>query len=448
MSKNKLSEKIERSTISDFSKDFHKNPHYLLSQNAATLVDLNEVLLSRKQYNQINHNFSDCLSQEASASSQEKTGRCWLFAALNVMRLEMMKKYQLKNFEFSQNYLFFWDKLERANYFLENIIKTRAEKGDSRIVNWLLSCPIGDGGQWSMFVNLVNKYGLVPKTAMPENFPSNNSLRMNQILFGKLREFAMRLRNSKKKSLSELRSEKQRFLKVIYRILCIFLGEAPQKFDWCFRDKNDKHHEYLDLNPHSFLQKHVPYEVNDKVCLIHAPMQNKDFYKSYTVEYLGNVIEGQAIKYINLPINVLSQVAATSIKWDEAVWFGADVGKDFSLKLGSMDAELYDTELALGTKVRLNKGQRLEYLQSLPNHAMVLTGFDRKNKKIEKWKVENSWGEKHGEKGYFCMTHSWFKEHLFEVVVDKKFLAKKVLQLLEEKSEILPPWDPMGTLAK
>jgi bleomycin hydrolase len=440
---------LNSSLLKQFQKNFESCDKNILAQNAAGHVAISNIATNRNEFSSTQHCFSNSIKLEGKATNQHQSGRCWLFAALNTIRLPLMKKYHLEDFEFSQAYLFFWDKLEKSNFFLENILATRSLPQDSREVHFLLACPQSDGGQWHMFVNLVEKYGLIPKSNMPDTFPAKKSAGLNQFLSGKLREYAcfLREKNQKKASLASLKKEKMLMMQEVWNILCIFLGTPPTTFDWQFKDKKDKVHSFSNLTPKSFVKKHLPYKFSDQVCLINAPTKDKPFQKTYTVKFLGNVVEGEPIIYLNLPISELKRTAIASIKQNNAVWFGCDVGKEFHRELGSLDMDIYDNELVFGTKFNLSKAQRLDYRQSLMTHAMVLSAVDLKNNKPKKWRIENSWGEKIGDKGYLVMTDAWFDEYLYETVVDKKFLTPKQRTLLKQKPKELAPWDPMGSLA-
>jgi bleomycin hydrolase len=314
----------------------------------------------------------------------------------------------------------------------------------------LLSEPVQDGGQWDMFVNLIEKYGVLPQSVMPESFQSSQSRMMNGLLTRKLREFAWKLREENKKGtkLTELRKSKEDMLSTIYSMLCIFLGNPPETFDWQVRDKKKKFIRINDLIPLDFYKNHVNINLKDKVCLIHAPMSNKKMNELYTVRYLGNVIDGEIIKYANVEMDDIKRASVKSLKNNEAIWFGCDVGKMFHRDLGVMDVDLYDYESVLATNFSMDKGTRLEYGDSLMTHAMLFTGVDLVKNQPTKWRVENSWGEKGGNKGYFLMTDKWFDEYNFEVVIDKKYLPKRILEIFNQEPVALDPWDPMGSLAK
>jgi bleomycin hydrolase len=384
-------------------------------------------------------------------TNQKSSGRCWGFAGLNLFRIYLGRKYNLKKFEFSQNYFIFCDKLEKSNYFLENIIKTADEPLDGRLVMHLLTDPIQDGGQWHMFVNLIEKYGVLPQTEMPESFQSSQSMRMNRMITRKLRGFAKDLRVAYEKGADtkKLRVMKEDMLRTIYQMLTICLGSPPEKFEWQIRDKDKKFHRFEKLNPKQFYKEHVGLDLNDYVCLINCPMSDKSYNEIYTVDYLGNVVEGSIIRYLNLPSKRLKEVAAASIKDDHPVWFGCDVGKHFHRNLGVMDMDIFDFELFYSTDFPMTKTDRLEFGDSQMTHAMLFTGVDLDGRgHPRKWQVENSWGEKRSDKGYDIMTDSWFDEYNYEVVVYKDYITKDEFSLYQKDPVVLPPWDPMGALAK
>ena len=444
-----MRENITLSNIRKFNKSFNSSTSNQLARNALIQNDINKVAVHWENYSKINHIFSNTISKQLPVTNQKSSGRCWGFAGLNLLRLEIVKNYNLSNFEFSQNYFMFWDKLEKANYFLENILKTLDQNYDSRLMMHLLQAPVQDGGQWDMFVNLIEKYGLVPKSVMPETNHSSKSSMMNYFLTHKLRECAFILRKSKKPrtTIKQLRSKKEEMMSVIYSLLCMFLGNPPTKFDWSIKDKNNKFTRFNNLDPLDFYHKFTKVKLKNKVCLINAPMSNKKMNELYTIDFLGNVVGGNIIKYANVEINELKKAAIKSIKNDEAVWFGCDVGKMFNRELGIMDMDLYDYEKLFDTKFKMNKASRLEYGDSAMTHAMLFTGVDLKRNTPTKWRVENSWGDKNGDKGYYLMSDSWFDEYNYEVVVDKKYLSNKTLEIFNREPHNLEPWDPMGALA-
>ena len=441
---------VTLTNIKKYRRNFNNNPTSKLSMNAATRTDVRKVAMNWDAFRDIDHTFSDKVSGEMKATSQMRSGRCWGFAGLNLLRVYLGRKYKLKNFEFSQNYFMFFDKLEKSNYFLENIIETVEHPIDSRLVMHLLSSPVQDGGQWDMFVNLLKKYGTVPKKVMAESYQSSHSAQMNKLVTRKLREFALQLRiaSSKDKPEADLRIMKEDMMSTIYQMLCISLGTPPEKFDWSIRDKKSKFQRFTELTPKKFYENHVDIDLDEFVCLINDPRSFTDYNKTYTVEYLGNVFGGNIIRYLNLENEELKKYTIKSIKADDPVWFGCDVGKFFTRQFGVMDMNLFEFDRFYGTSFNMDKSQRLEYGDSVMTHAMLFTGVDLKDKKPKKWRVENSWGDEHGEKGFDIMTDPWFDQFMYEVVIHKKHLTKKLIDLYNTEPIPLPPWDPMGSLAR
>ncbi|MCH7612039.1 MAG: C1 family peptidase [Candidatus Marinimicrobia bacterium] len=446
-----MSSYILRKDLKSYRKSANENPQVRLARNAAVRGDIMDLAMDWEAFRKIDHTFSEMVSGQMKVTNQKSSGRCWGFAGLNLFRIYLGRKYNLKKFEFSQNYFIFWDKMEKSNYFLESIIKTADEPRDSRLIMHLLSDPVQDGGQWHMFTNLIEKYGVVPQSEMPESYQSSQSMRMNRMITRKLRGFAKDLRNIHKKGadIKELRSMKDDMLRTVYQMLTICLGTPPEKFDWQVRDKDKKFHRFENVTPKKFFEDHVGLNLKNYVCLIHCPMSDKTFNEVYTIDYLGNVVEGEIILYLNLPSKRLKEAAASSIKDDDPVWFGCDVGKHFHRNLGVMDMDIFDYELFYSTDFPMTKGDRLEYGDSQMTHAMLFTGVDLDRKGLpRKWRVENSWGDKRGDKGYDIMTDSWFDEYTYEVVVHKDYITKDEFSVYQKEPVILPPWDPMGALAK
>ena len=442
---------ISLDTIQKFNEKINKDSHAKSARNAAFRNNLLEVSMDWDYFRTIDHTFSDVIKGEMPSTNQKSSGRCWGFAGLNLFRIHLGRKYDLKDFQFSQSYFMFWDKLEKSNYFLDSIISTYDKDWNSRLVMHLLSNPIQDGGQWDMWVNLVNKYGVVPQSEMPESYSSSNSRLMNKLITRKLRENAMILRKNLSKGAldNDIQLLKNEMLQEIYKMLTIHLGTPPDSFDWQVRNKKKKFLRFEGLTPKSFYDEHVKLNLEDFVCLINCPMSDKEYNKVYTVDYLGNVVEGNAIRYLNVDSKTMKDATIKSLKNDEPVWFGCDVGKHFHRDLGVMDIDLFDYDSFYGLDFGMNKADRLEYGDSQMTHAMLFTGVDLdKNNNPVKWRVENSWGIKGGDKGYHIMTDKWFDEYNYEVVVHKDCVSDRLLELyLNEEAVHLDPWDPMGALA-
>lgn len=436
--------------IRQFQTDFETHPAFRQSMNAITANKASKVALNRRTASKIDHSFSIQLSENP-ATSQKQSGRCWMFAALNLFRSRAQEAMNLeKGFEFSQNYTMFWDKLEKANYFLENILATLNEPVGSRLLDWLLQSPVQDGGQWDMFVNLIEKYGVVPKTIMPETESSSATGPMNQFLTGKLREFGCRLRTASESGAEsgDLRSLKSEFMSEIYRFLVIHLGEPPKAFGYQWRDKDKKFTRVDEISPRDFYKEYVGFDLKQMVCLIHDPRPDHPLNRIYTVKFLGNVSGGQPTTYLNTDLGTIKKAAIEQIEKGSSVWFGCDVGKYLERDLGVMDLDIYDYESVYGTDVNLSKAERLMYGHSQMTHAMVFTGVDLDSSgNSRKWRVENSWSAEPGDKGFFQMSDAWFDQFMYEVVVDRHLLPDSLLAAFKEPVIELEPWDPMGSLA-
>jgi bleomycin hydrolase len=430
-------------------KDFAASPAYRLAQNAVTRVTVDDVTISREIINGTGHSWS-VLLDDWKVTNQERSGRCWLFAGLNLLRVGAMHKMGLKEFEFSQNYAMFWDKIERANYFLEAVIETADRELGDRTIAFLLQSAAEDGGQWNMFAALVGKHGLVPKSVMPETQSSSNTGRMNAILRTQLRQGARAVRAAYAAGgAAAARAEKAEILRVIYRVLCIHLGTPPERFDWQWTDKDREFHRDGVLTPQEFAAKYVELPVADYVCLVHDPRATSPQGRTFTVEYLGNVIGAPPVTYLNVDVPLLKRLTAASLSAGEPVWFGCDVGKMMSNEYGIWDAALYDLPSVYDTPFDLDKAARLEYGESQMTHAMLFTGVDLgADGASRRWRVENSWGSDTGRDGFYTMNDSWFDEYVFEIAARRSALPPELQAALDTEPIVLPAWDPMGALAR
>lgn len=444
-----MSEKsITFSNLQGFKSKMLSEPSHGILQKAIVNSGIDAVTMNKQAQIDMQFTFSKEI-KTGDITNQMSSGRCWMFAGMNVLRKQVMAKCNLKTFELSQNYILFYDKLEKANYFYENILDTLDMGTETRLIAWLLGGPLNDGGQWDMLVNLIEKYGVVPKWTMPETFHSSNTRVMTSLLTRKLRKDAAYLRQLHYGGTSDkhLRELKEKMLGEIYIVLCRCLGTPPEKFDFEYVDKDDKFFRNEDLSPKTFYNSYIDIPLTDYVSLINAPTQDKPYNRTYTVQRLGNVVGGRNIKYLNLPVEDLKRAASLQLLDDEVVWFGCDVGKMLNRDLGIMDLTMYDYNSALGTDFELTKAEQLDYGDSLMTHAMVFTALNIVDGKTVRWKVENSWGDKSGKDGWFVMSDNWFDKYMYQVVVNKKYLSKEQLAALDQKPIELQPWDPMGSLA-
>lgn len=424
------------------------DPSLRLALNAVTRSGIDESALDRDKVIATPTVVSNRLDNWA-ATSQKKSGRCWLFSSLNLLRATARKNLGVKDFEFSQNYAMFWDKFERANFFLNDIIATASEPLGSRLVQFLLREVEGDGGQWDMAVSVYQKHGVVPKQAMPETQPSSNTHRMDTQLQALLRRRALDLRELATTGAGpeELSAAREGVLADVWRILVISLGNPPSSFEFGWRDDDGGYHTDGTLTPLEFYQRHVGIDLSGYVCLVDDPRREHPKGRALTVEHLGNVVGGRQIRYINAPVEVMKKLAAETIENGDPVWFGADVSPQSERDSGLLVGDLYDYSGLFGVDLSTSKEQRVISGESAMNHAMLFTGVDIADGSPRRWRVENSWGDAPGDKGFFTMDDAWFSNYVFEVVVRIEALPDDLRAAVTEEPLALPAWDPMGTLA-
>lgn len=372
-------------------------------------------------------------------TDQQQSGRCWLFTGLNVLRAQMMAKYGLDEMEFSQNYCFFYDQLEKANLFLQGIIDTREKPMDDKMVEWLFRNPISDGGQFTGISDVIGKYGVVPSSVMPETYSSENTSQIARLVGLKLREFGLQLRDEAAKGVkvSALEAKKTEMLSTVYRMLALAFGEPVERFTWTM---NGETKEYT---PQSFYQEYLGNDLtNNYVMLMNDP--SREYYKCYEIDFDRHVYDGKNWTYVNLPVEDIKAMAIESVIDSTMMYFSCDVAKFLDSKRGTLDLKNFDYESLMGTTFGMNKKQRVQTFASGSSHAMTLMAVDLdKDGKPKKWMVENSWGAEAGYKGHLIMTDEWFDEYMFRLVVEKKYVPEKVLNILKQKPIRLPAWDPM-----
>lgn len=420
-----------------------------LARNAATQVGIEAASLNREKIQHTSTAVSHRLD-DWKATSQKKSGRCWLFSSLNFLRSRARESLGIKNFEFSQSYVFFWDKFERANWFLTDIIATSDEPVDGRLVQFLLGDVLGDGGQWDMAVSVYMKYGLVPKEVMPESEASTNSRPMNARLRAVLHIGALRLREAiaAGASAEEVDAQRRKILADVWKILVVCLGEPPVRFNWQWRDDEGNFHRDGEITPHEFYERHVGVDLSEYICLVDDPRPENPKGSMETVEHLGNVVGGRPIRYLNAPVEEIKRIAAAQIAAGEAVWFGADVSQPYDRGLGFFVTGIHDYDGLFDVDFSSMKLERVRSGESAMDHAMLFTGVDLDEAgQPRAWRVENSWGDEPGDSGFFTMDDQWFTDNVFEVVVPKSALPEDLAAAVDTEPIVLPAWDPMGTLA-
>lgn len=435
--------------INEYEKEFLEDKRNIVAMNAATYNGVQKVARDVNALKDEPFAFNVDI-KNGEVTNQKQSGRCWMFASMNVLRNIVIKKFNLENFELSQSYTLFWDKLERCNYYMEAVIEKANEPLEDRVMDYLMSDLLSDGGQWDMFVNIVKKYGLVPKYAYPESQTSSATVQLNKYLCKILRKYTTELRDAvQNEGVKKARELKEEVLKDVYNVLTSTLGQMPEKFDVVLHDKDGKLIEDKGMDAHSFFDKYIGVEIDQYISLINSPTEDKPFNQTYTIKYLGNIIEGKIVKHLNLPIEELKKAAVKQLKDGYPVWFGCDVGRSSVVEdeRAMLDTKAVDYEALFNVDLKLSKEDALDYGYSMMTHAMTFTGVQMNGNEALRFKVENSWGEKFGYKGHFVMTSDWFDQYVYQVVVNKKYLPEKLRKAYEKKAIELSPWDPMGSLA-
>ena len=440
-------ESIKLENLDKQLKEYRKDKRNDVVRHAISKTNLSTVVRSQDEIENVNFDF-EINVKTLSAANQKQSGRCWIFAATNVLREMVAKQLNLGEFELSQSYVAFYDRLEKCNYVLETIIELLDKDYDDRTLTFVLQNGIGDGGQWDMFVNVVNKYGLCPKHVFPETATSSATRDTNLLINFNLRKFASDSKVIfKEKGLEAVRKEKEDVLKRIYFLLINAYGVPPKSFDFEYTDKDGNYYKEEGLTPLRFKEEYIGDKLNDYVSLINAPTKDKPFNKSFTVKYLGNVVGGKIVTHLNLPMERLKELIIAQLKDNQIVWFGSDVGFYGDREAGIWDDRIFDYPSAVDLDFKMDKGESLDFRASAMNHAMCITGVAFKNGKPDKWKIENSWGTANGKDGYYYMSASWFDHFVYQAVVDKKYLSEEELKAYNAKPIELKPWDPMGSLA-
>ncbi|MBN1297285.1 aminopeptidase [bacterium] len=418
---------------------------FKIAMNAATRGNLQDLVLNRNVLNEDAFKFSNEVENKAEITDQKRSGTCWMYADVNWLRLQTMRAFNMESITFSHNWVMFFDKLEKSNLFLNAIIERRACDLDDRELMHILHSPAGDGGEWALFWNVIQKYGLVPMEVMPDTANKENSRYLNGILFYKLREFAGELRamHDRGKTEEALYRRKYVMIEQVFRILSIFLGLPPDRFDWSWRDKDKKYHQEQGITPRQFAQKYIPDIARDMVCIANSPLDRTPYEKVYTQKLFNNAIDGDVWQWLNMPMDILKMYALKILNDNNHVLFGCDVLQQSHTKLGILHHEIYNMDDFFGTQFNGDRRWRFDYGQSVYTHCMVLAGVELANDRPVRWKVENSWGAEVGQKGIFTMSDAWFDEHMIVVWIPKQYLQEDHLRLASQDPVVLPPWFPI-----
>ncbi|WP_346864125.1 C1 family peptidase [uncultured Draconibacterium sp.] len=437
-------QQLDQNAIGEIRNSLKMDAYTKGMQNALSNNDINNLAKNLENINEDDHNFTYRVDVKG-ITNQQKSGRCWLFTSLNLFRPKAMEVFNLNSFEFSQNYLYFWDLFEKANLYLNNMIETADKPIDDRYVQWYLRSPIDDGGMWSSFANLVDKYGMIPKEAMTETHSSDNTRDMVKFINLKLKEDGIRLREAAANGAKpkELQAKRTEMMKEVYRMLVLNLGVPPTEFTWRYEDKNKTVSDYQTYTPMQFKEQVLgDVQVKDYVMLMNDP--TRPFNVHYEIDNYRNVEEGVNWHYVNLANRAIKAMAVESIKNNEAIYASCDVGQQLDRKYGILDVDNFDYESVYGVTFGMNKAERIQTGASGSSHGMALIAVDLdKNGNTTKWQFENSWGTEAGHKGYLTFTDEWFDEFMFRIVIHKKFVTPEVLKIYETEATLLPPWDWM-----
>lgn len=438
---------IDQKMIKALNSRIAKNDLNKLLMNAVSRVDLYELSINRELMKGVDFTFSDELEVSLEATAQQKVGVCWLFAAMNLMRYYTRKNINLKNFEFSGPYLMFWDKLEKANYFLEKVIEFRNRDYHDRELSSFLKEPLPDGGDWYMFVNLVKKYGMIPASVMQHSAYSKDSTMINKVLATKLRRDAAEIRQMSRDGLTldKIQAKRKQFIEEVYSILVICFGTPPQKFDWSYRNEDKAFFREKDITPQNFYKKYVGLDLDEYVSVWSSPLSDTPYNQVYSMAHVRKMVGGNTLLSLNIDFKEFKDYALNKLKQHEPVLFSCDVTKDCLRKEGLLLKNLYNFDLVFQTPFRLEKADRLEMGETSMTHCMLIVGVDLDDAgQPVKWKIENSWGAEVGSKGYFTMSDEWFDDNVYQLIVTKKDLGTQKLALLDQEPVVLPLWHALG----
>ncbi|MDR0765809.1 MAG: C1 family peptidase [Odoribacteraceae bacterium] len=441
-----VAQTINEKDLDEIRASFVRDPATRAIQNVLTNdKNIRENALDRERQGKVDHYFKYRVTVRG-ITDQKSSGRCWMFTSMNVLRPGVMEKYRLNAFDFSHNYLYFWDIFEKSNLFLENMIATAGKPMDDRGVTEFFKNPVNDGGVWNLYYNLGEKYGVVPREVMPETAHSDNTSGLLSLVNERLRKggYAIRQLAAARKNAKALRAEKVAVLKDVYRVLALCLGEPPASFTWRYKTRDGEIKVLEDYTPARFYKEITPegYDPKNYIMIMNDP--TREYYKVYEIDNYRNTVEGINWTYLNLPNDEIKKAAVASIKNNEAMYSSSDVGKAFDRASGVLDPGVYDFNALFGVDFSMDKKTRILTRQSGSAHAMALVGVDTDENDIPvKWQFENSWGTTING-GYLTFTDSWFDEYIFRVVIHRRYLGEKAIASLGQKPVKLPAWDYMN----
>lgn len=438
---------IDAENLKEIRTNFLKDDKYRNTQNAVMKNGIKKSITNQDAIAKKSFAFSVDVDSNK-VMNQKQSGRCWMFSGLNFIRFLAGKKHHIKNFELSPAYNFFYDKLEKANYFYQNIIDTADSPVSDRKVAWLLKTPQQDGGDWSLLVSLIEKYGVVPKEVMDETAVTENTKELDFMFNRKLQKDAMKLRELVNNDASDekIKSVLEKLNKENYRLLAISFGTPPEKFTYEYRDENNTFHSTGEVTPIEFFKEFININLDDYVELMNLPGADYPYNQTFAIETSDNMVGGIPNRYLNLSMNELKRMAIAQLKDGEPVWYGCDVLQEWNNPAGILDLNVYDWNRSFGIKLGNDKTKRFEFGESLPTHAMLICGVDLDRNNPTKWKIQNSWGDQPGHKGYFIMGDKWMDQYTYEIVVNKKYLTDDEMEAYGKDPIVLPYWNAMNPI--
>lgn len=438
---------LDKETLSKLNQNYKDDKKNDVIRHALSKSKLLDIIYVNETNNEIENKFSIDI-KTMRVCNQKQSGRCWIFAGLNILREIIGEKLNVEFFELSQNYIAFFDKLEKINFTMTAMMELLDKEHDDRVLMHLLTNAVSDGGQWDMFANLVKKYGIVPKSAMMETSQSSATANSNQLINSAIRNFASQASKLyKENKFDEILVLRNDILSKLYNLLTNCFGIVPNKFNLEYVDKDNNYHLIKNLTPLEFFNTYIGDEINKYHSITNSPTKDKPYLKTYTIKYLGNVIEGKKVTHLNLSMEDMKQLIINQLKDNKPVWFGSDVSFYRDRDTGVWDSKSYDYVSTFGLDIKFDKGDMLDFFASAMNHAMVITGVNLVDGKPTKWKIENSWGEDVGNKGYYIMSDDFFNRFVYQAVILEKYLTNEQLLALKQEPKEYAPWDPMGTLA-
>lgn len=435
---------IDNEDLKQVRSEFLDTSKYRNTQNAVMKNGIKKSITNQSEIN--SHPFVFSIDVDSNkVLNQKQSGRCWDFSGLNFIRYHIEKEHHIKDMELSPSYVYFYDKLEKGNYFYQNIINTADRPLSDRLVNWLLTTPQQDGGDWPLLTNLIEKYGLVPNELMPETKPAWNTTEINRMYNRKLDKDAMKLRDLVNNNAcdTKIKSVIRQLNQENYRVLSICFGTPTEKFTYEYRDKNKKYHTTGEVTPLEFYKKFADINLDDYVELMNLPGCGYKYNQTYGIELCNNVVGGRNIRYLNVPMHDMRRMVIDQLKDDEPVWFACDVLQEWNNPAGLLSLKVYDWKRSFGISLGKDKATCVQYRESMPTHAMLICGVDLHDNEPTKWKVQNSWGDKLGHKGYFIMDNSWMDQYTYNTVVNKKYLTDTERAAYEKAEINLPYWTAM-----